>query len=63
MEKSVGWEMVVYIFFLGGGGWLGQVKKEGVCLKFETWKCERGRGIEKKAFCNIHSDSCIVRIF
>ena len=35
---------------VGEGGGLGQVKKEGVCFKFETWKCERGRGIEKRYF-------------
>ena len=27
MEKSVGWEMVVYIFFLGGGGVVGAGEK------------------------------------
>lgn len=36
---------VVVVFFLGGGE-VGQVKKEGVCFKFEAWECERGRGIE-----------------
>lgn len=47
MGKSAGWEMVVVVLlFFWGGREVGQVKKEGVCFKFEAWECERGRGIE-----------------
>ena len=45
------------------GRWWCLVKKEGVYFEFEAWECERGRRLEKKLFCNIHSDSCTVSIF